>query len=179
MNNGYLHITWIAEGHDRDGNTTYYCEKPNLVVNTGKEEVLKFVGGITTASASGFIFLGYGASAITPDVTHSKLGGTSGHEYIGATIRQTITDFAISAETYVYSGLTFTEKLVGSTTIGPSNPNGTVSGVPINMAGLFNTYTLPATVGGTSGIMLNEVELSDTFTLFDDNSLTLTVVVRQ
>lgn len=176
-------ITWKLEGKDNEGNIIYSHEKTNLQVNTGKQEVLKFIGNMTTASPSGFTFLGFGASANTPTATDTSLGGPSGHEYIGNGARYTITNWVLSAETLVYSGLTFTEKLSGSVTInGLTDNNATDIGSPMQTYGLFNTWVLPATVTGTSGIMFNELVDSTQFLLkngVNANSIAVTIVLRQ
>lgn len=176
-------ITWKLEGKDSEGNIIYSNEKSNLQVNTGKQEVLKWIGNIATTSPSGFTFLGYGASANTPAATDTTLGGPTGHEYIGNEVRYTISNWVLSAETLVYSGLTFTEKLVGSVTInGLTDNNANSVGAPIQTYGLFNTWVLPATVTGTSGIMFNELVDSTQFLLkngADANSIAVTIVLRQ
>lgn len=182
MNCPFL-ISWKLEGKDKNGRIIHYKEKLNLQVNSGKQEILNFIGNLATPSPSGFIFLGFGASSFTPDVTDTKLGGATGHEYIGNAGRYIITNYAQATETYVYSGLTFTEKLTGSITIdGSTDANATDIGSPVQSYALFNTVTLPSTVDGTSGTMFNELVDDTQFLLKNGvnvNSISVTIVLRQ
>ena len=180
----YTLISWKVEGKDENGNVIHLTEKDNLQVNVGKQELLKWIGHLATTSASGFTFLGFGASSFTPNVADTTIGGTTtGHEYIGNGARYTITNWTQSAETLVYSGLTFTEKLTGSITInGAVDANATVAGCPIQSYALFNTWVIPAGVRSVSGIMLNELVDDNQFLLKNGgsaNTLSVTIVLRQ
>jgi hypothetical protein len=180
-NTSYLNISYDLVGHDEQGNQVFHEEVlDKLVVDTGKQEVMKYIGYLPLSAPSGFPFLGFGpCSTITPVVTHTSLGGGSGYEYTGEGVRQQITNWVISAENYVYSGITFTQKMVGSVQIGPGSPFGTIPGSPINMVGLFSTWILPSSPTATSGIMLDEIVLDNQFDLTNLNSLTISVILRQ
>lgn len=184
----YTLIQWKLEGKNSFGETIHLFEKENLQVNTGKQELLKWIGNLATTSASGFTFLGYGASSFTPTVEDTRIGGNSGaptvgYEYVGNGVRYTISNWTQSAEIYVYSGLTFTEKLTGSVTInGSTDLNASAVGVPIQSYALFNTWVLPADPKNTSGIMFNELVDDTQFLLkngINFNTLSVTIVLRQ
>ena len=180
---GPYYIEWELEGFDCNGNLIHYYKSPNLQVNTGKIENLKWIGNLATTSPSGFIFLGYGPSSFTPAVGDTRLGGSIGYEYIGNGSRPAITNWTQSAETVTQGGFTFTEKLTGSLTInGSTDLNANSVGAPIQSYALFNTYVLPGTPTGTSGLMFNELVDSTQFLLkngVDFSTQSVTIVIRQ
>lgn len=183
MNCPFL-IEWELIGKDKDGNVIHHTPpKPNLQVNGGKVQNLNWIGHIATSAPSGFIFLMIGPCANTPSVTDTTLGGGSGYEYIGNSQRIVISNFTVSAETTVYSGITFTQKMVGSVTIdGATDLNATVPGSPLQTYGLNSSPTLPGTPTGSSGIMFNELVDSTQFLLKsapNTTSITVNIVLRQ
>lgn len=178
---------WEIIGRDKDENIIHYYKSPNLQVDTGKAASLNWIGGLSNIAASGFTFLGYGPSSFTAAVTDTGLGGISGgvgYEYIGNPGgRPAITNWVQTAENYVYSGLTFTQKLTGSITInGSTDPNANSIGAPIQSFALFNTYTLPSAPNLLSGVMFNELVDATQFLLkngVDFNTLSVTIVLRE
>lgn len=183
-------ISWKLEGRDKEsGEYIHLYESPNLEVDTGKQEVLKWIGHLGTLAASGFTFLGFGASANTPNVTDTTLGGPTGYEYNRNGARYTITNWVISPENYTPDAdsdaddYVYTQKMTGTCFIdGTVDQNAIPAGTPIQSYALFSTWVLPTTVGGTSGIMLNELVDTNIFNLksgANANDLTVTITLRE
>lgn len=183
-------IEWEIIGKDSDENIIHHYKKENLVVNDGKVEMLKFIGNLSPA-ASGFLFLGVGACSIAADVTDNTLSESAapGHEYIDDPARKWargeaggfLTTSDITSENFATACYTFTKKMVYKFVYGlAAAVDGTESVIvgPIQTYGLFSTWVLPATVDGSSGIMLNELVEPTSFGKSGTNSLTVYVTLR-
>lgn len=146
----------------------------NTLVKDGRDQIGKWLTYVTTDAASGFIFLGVGASS-TPSIdpaSDDRLGGTAAapstaHEYIqNATRKQMVSDSTtgvwLSSSDWVQDdttidGVRYIRKCIMECLFDESDGNNGVPSNPFRRYALFNTPTLPGTVTGKSGLMLNEI----------------------
>ncbi len=138
------------------GDVVHESHGTNLVVNTGRSQLLG-TGFIPSASGTtGFYYLGVGASAVAAAVTDTRLT----YELIGNPSRKTVTDSSgnvpspsdIQTQTTIVGTCSFYQQLVLQAIFTSSDGN---NGTTFNEYGLFTSTTLPGSPVGTSGTMYN------------------------
>lgn len=156
-----------------------YSYGHNLVVNTGRTQLLSLAFVPSASSIGGFYYLGVGASATAAAVTDTRLT----YELIGNATRKTLTNTNgnqptsadIQLETITVSGCTFYEKIVlqATYTTGDGNNNNT-----FNEYGVFTSATLPVSPTGTSGTMFNHYIDSNPAFKASTNQVQIAVTIR-
>lgn len=171
------HVTWNIIVRDEEGNLVSEREMTNLVVNTGRDLLLKDL--FMLSGSSGVVCLGVGASTTAAAVTDTRLT----HELIGNATRKPLVNTSnaalsgsdIVAETTTIGGVVYYKKLVCQATWDVTDGN---NGNQFGEYGLFTTATLPGTPTGTSGIMFNHLIDFTPPTKSASNSITAVVTVR-
>jgi len=171
------HVMWSIIERDEWGNVIEEREMSNLVVNDGRDMLLKDLFMLT--GSSGVVCLGVGASTTTASVTDTRLT----HELIGNPTRKSLVNTSnaalspsdIVSETATISGVVYYKKLVCQATWDVSDGN---NGNQFGEYGLFTTNVLPGTPTGTSGTMFNHLIDFTPPTKSASNSITAVVTVR-
>lgn len=138
-------------------------DKTNLIVDTGRTDVLDLLFNLTGQAA--LVGLGVGASSTAAVHTDTRLNYeyTATDSAAGPTKRYTLTNTsgaALSASDVVSDtftdglGNTFYKKIVVQSIIPTTDPN---VGQPFQEYGLFTSQNLPATPTSTSGLMFNHL----------------------
>lgn len=171
------HVTWQIIERDINGVEVSSREMTNLVVNTGRDMLLKDLFMLT--GSSGVVCLGVGASTTPATVSDTRLT----HELIGNATRKTLVNTSnaplsasdIVSETTTISGVIYYRKLVCQATWDVSDGN---NGNQFGEYGLFTSVALPGTPTGTSGTMFNHLIDATPPTKSPSNSITAVVTVR-
>lgn len=162
-----------------DESKVVYEERgPNVVVKTGKADVLQLVFAISGSSA--IIALGAGASSTAATVDNTNLV----YEHILNASRKVLTNTTdggltvsdIQDETITIDSCTYHKKItVRGKFTGASDGN---VGHPFQEYGLFTTLALPSTPTGTSGVMFNRYVATTPITLTSDLTLIVETLIR-
>lgn len=155
------------------GEVVHEEEKDNLVVDTGRADILNLIFGLSASSV--MIAGGVGASATAADYTDTRLT----HELIYDSSRKLLTNTSgvsltssdVVLDPTVIGSCTFREKIVVQYVYEAPDAN---DGNQFAEFGLFSSTALPATPTSTSGVMLNHLVISSPFT----KSASLTCTVR-
>jgi len=169
--------TWKIIEHDYHGRVVSEKELKNMVVNTGRELLLKCL--FMTAGSAGVIAMGVGASSTAAAVTQTSLV----YELTGNGIRKPLTNVNgnplsaadILSETVVISSNTYQRKLTAQSVwdTGDGNNNNIFAEY-----GLFTVLPTPGTPTASSGIMYNRLVDPSPTLKTGANSITAQVTVR-
>ena len=153
-------------------------ESGNLILNIGRDEVLKLLFGFSGSSP--FISLAAGACSTAADVDDLGLN----YEHILNATRKTLTNTSdaplsasdIQTEEVVVSGTTYYRKVVARASYDGATDGNVYQ--PFQEFGLANTVTLPATPTSTSGVLLNHYVSLDPTILNPDTTIVVDTTIR-
>jgi len=172
-------VQWDILTHDLEGKLLSESSATNLVVNTGRTQLLGLAFVPSLSSSGGFYSLGVGASAIAASVTDTRLT----YELIGNSTRKLLTDTSgltptntdIVLETTTIGGCTFYEKIVLQAVFSAGDGN---NGATFNEYGIFTSNALPASPTGISGNMFNHYIDPSPVTKSGSNQVTAIITIR-
>lgn len=166
--------------YDNTGEIVYYEKKENLVVNTGRAEVLAFISNIITGSASAqpFPWLCAGACSTAATVTDTRLN----YELRGNATRVAITNISSTAvtranfntATNVIGGVTYYMNVVYQGVYGANDGNNLQ---PFQEYALNTIGVLPTTPTATSGVIFNHLIASAPLIKTDQIILTVNLTL--
>ena len=174
---------WRIIEHDLLGNIVSDKTKANLIVNSGRSQLIANALGLTGSSA--IIALGVGASTTAAQVTDTRLT----HELIGNATRKALTNTSGAAlspsdiTTYpsgtaivlnATSTATFYQSITAQAVYDSGDGN---NGNQFGEYGLFTTVTLPGTPTASSGVMFNHLIDASPTTKTASNSITAQVTL--
>ncbi len=134
-----------------------------------------------------------GSSTVSVDTLNDdRLGGYSGSatpafEYNAGTSRPRLQSTLYGGNlttsdwvqnTNITGGNTYQYQCQAQVTFGPSDPNGTLGGVPLQRYAWMTSPALPATVTGKSGIIFDELIDASPQTLTTSNQIVVKFILR-
>lgn len=168
---------WKIIEKDTLGRVVEERELKNLVVNTGREMLLRTL--FMVGASSGVVAMGVGASSTAATVNDTTLT----YELTGNGIRKPLTNTsgaALSAsdivtEVVTISSVTYNRKVVAQAVWELSEG---VNGNVFGEYGLFSSTATPGTPVGTSGVMFNHLIDPSPIPKTGANSITSQVTIR-
>lgn len=143
-------------GREIVGEVSHHSRSENLVVNTGRTQLMSMAFVPSASAIGGFYYLGVGASSTAAAPGDTRLT----YELIGNPTRKTLTDSNgltpqtgdIQTQTIVIGGVTYYQflELQSTYTTTDGNNNNTFAEY-----GLFTTGVLPGSPTSSSGTMFN------------------------
>lgn len=174
-----IKVLWRAFETKSDGSIgVSNPEGPNVVVNAGKDSLLRLLFALTGSGTSSAICCAAGSSATAAAVTDTQLN----YEHIANGTRKTLTNTSgaalspsdIESGSYLISGITYTRRLVCQAVWDSAD---------LNIGATFREYALatnincPGTPTGTSGSIFNRYVDAQNIVKTGGNSITIQISV--
>lgn len=172
-------LDYLPDGTPVLGEPNHRSISENLVVNTGRTQLISMAFVPSASAIGGFYYLGVGASSTTAQVIDTRLT----YELIGNPTRKTVTNANgvtpttgdIQLQTITVGGCTFYEYIVLQTTYTTTDGNNNNTFAEY---GLFTLAALPGSPTGTSGIMFNHYIDPNPAFKASTNQVTVQITVR-
>lgn len=174
-----IYAEWDIKGI-QEGEIVYHDVKQNLIVQTGRSDVLGLLFGMASTCAQPIVSLAAGACSTAAAVTDTRLN----YELIANGNRLTLTDTGSSplscsdivSETFTDGlGNTYYKKVIVQGIYLTTDAN---NGQPFQEYGLMTTLPCPATPTTISGIMFNHLVASAPIIKNNSTQIVVQITIR-
>lgn len=163
---------------DLEKGETYEKEGTNIIVNSGRDQMLRLLFGLAASTPAISLTVGACSTAATVNdtrLTYELIGNPTRKPLVSAISGGVLSASDIQNETITISSVTYYKKLVCQATWDSTDPN---NGNQFGEYGLNTSITNPATPTSTSGVLINHYVDPNPTVKSAGNAITAQITIR-